>query len=297
MQDKRCAYLTMQDTEGWAIDADLAFPLMEAIGWRVEPVRWRAAAVDWDDYDAVYIGVPWDYPEEPGRFMALLTEIDQSRALLVNDLALVRWSLAKTYLRDLQRRGAAIVPSLWHDKMSPDIIQSAFAAHGTDRVIIKPVVSTNATNTYLLTRERATALESELAETFRDRPFVVQPFIANILTDGEYSLFYFNRTLSHATRKVPKPGDFRVQEEHGAELTSIEPDPALVETGASVVSLIDPTPMYARADFVRGPDGRFLVMELELIEPSMYLRMDGQAPGRFAEAFDHYVKEHRGVSA
>ena len=294
MTDKRCAYLTMQDTEGWAIDADLAFPLMAALGWQVEPVRWRTADVDWDDYDAVYIGVPWDYPQEPERFMALLTEIDQSRALLVNDMALVRWSVAKTYLRDLEDRGAAIVPSLWHDEMNPAVLESAFEAHGTDRIIVKPIVSTNATNTYLLTRERAVTLEDELAEVFRRRPFVVQPFIDNILTDGEYSLFYFNRVLSHATCKVPKPGDFRVQEEHGAALVSIEPESALVETGDSVINLVDPMPMYARADFVRGPDGRFLVMELELIEPSMYLRMDDQAPKRFAEAFDHYVKEQQG---
>ena len=297
MTGKRCAYLTMRDTEGWAIDADLAFPKMADLGWQVDAIPWRTADADWGRYDAVYIGVPWDYPQDPERFMTLLEEIDRSTALLVNDLALVRWSVAKTYRRDLEKRGAAIVPSLWHDAMSPAVLSAAFESHRTDRIIVKPVVSTNATDTYRLTRERAEALEEELETTFRDRPFVVQPFIESILNEGEYSLFYFNRELSHATRKVPRAGDFRVQEEHGADLTSLEPGQALVDTGNHVIELVEPMPMYARADFVRGPDGRFLVMELELIEPSLYLRMDSQAPARFAEAFDRYVEERQGRPA
>jgi len=90
---------------------------------------------------------------------------------------------------------------------------------------------------------------------------------------------------------VPKQGDFRVQEEHGAEVLSVQAESALIETGDRVMGLVEPIPVYARADFVRGPDGRFLVMELELIEPSMYLRMDSEAPRRFAEAFDQYVTD------
>ena len=294
--NKRLAYLTMENTDGWSIDVELAFPSLEAMGWQVDAVAWRSRKPDWNDYDAVYIGVPWDYPEDPEGFLSTLGNIDKSRALLVNDLELVRWSLAKTYLRDLEQRGAGIVPSLWRDVMNASVIEEAFDLHGTDRIIVKPVVSTNATDTYLLTRERARQLDDELQRVFADRPFVVQPFIENILTDGEYSLFYFNRDLSHATVKVPKKGDFRVQEEHGADLRAVEPEPALVETGDHVMSLVDPMPVYTRADFVRGPDGRFLVMELELIEPSMYLRMDPEAPARFAEAFNNYVEQNGGVA-
>jgi hypothetical protein len=294
--NRRLAYLTMENTDGWSIDVDLAFPPMEAMGWEVDAVRWRTEKPDWNRYDAVYIGVPWDYPEDPEGFLSTLGTIDESRALLVNDLELVRWSLAKTYLRDLEQRGADIVPSLWRDEMTPETLEEAFDLHGTGRIIVKPVVSTNATDTYLLTRERARELKDELERVFTDRPFVVQPFIESILTDGEYSLFYFNRVLSHATVKVPKKGDFRVQEEHGADLSSITPEAALVETGNHVMSLVEPMPVYTRADFVRGADGRFLVMELELIEPSMYLRMDPEAPTRFAEAFNEYVVRNGGAA-
>jgi glutathione synthase/RimK-type ligase-like ATP-grasp enzyme len=176
------------------------------------------------------------------------------------------------------------------------VLDAAFERHGSSQIIVKPVVSTNATDTYLLTRERASQLGNELAKTFAKRAFVVQPFIESIRSEGEYSLFYFNRELSHATVKVPKRGDFRVQEEYGAEVKSLQPETALVETGDHVIRLVEPMPVYARVDFVRGPDGRFLVMELELIEPSMYLRMDSGAPGRFARAFNDYVERQAGAT-
>jgi len=290
---KRCAYLTMEQTDGWSIDADLGFPPLEALGWHIDAVRWRSEAPDWNRYDAVYIGVPWDYPDDPQRFLDLLATIDASGAILVNPLALVHWSLAKTYLRDLEQGGAGIVPSLWYERMQSGLLEQAFEAHDTDRIIVKPVVSTNATHTFLLTREMARDLADTLQATFGSRPFVIQPFIENIQREGEFSLFYFNRELSHSTLKIPKRGDFRVQEEHGAEVLAVEAEPALIEAGERAMQLVMPMPAYARADFVRGPDGRFLVMELELIEPSMYLRMDPQAPRRFAAAFDAYVSLQR----
>jgi hypothetical protein len=83
-------------------------------------------------------------------------------------------------------------------------------------------------------------------------------------------------------------------EDHGAEIVAIDPEPALLDTADQVLQLVDPMPVYARADFVRGPDGRFLLMELELIEPSMYLRMDREAPQRFAEAFEEYISKMSG---
>ena len=151
------------------------------------------------------------------------------------------------------------------------------------------MISTNATDTYLIERENIPRTAIQLRDIFADRPYVMQPFIEKIQSEGEFSLFYFNNNFSHAIQKTPKRDDFRVQEEHGAEIRAVKPEPALLETADKIMQLVDPVPVYARADFVRGPDGRFLVMELELIEPSLYLRMDAEAPRRFAEAFDEYV--------
>jgi hypothetical protein len=202
----------------------------------------------------------------------------------------VRWNLRKNYLRDLEERGAAIVPSTWHEDFGDAAIESWFEAHDGDRLVIKPQVGANAMDIYVLQRPIDPAFVDSLARIFRARPFFVQPFVDAIRTDGEYSLFFLGGSLSHAIRKVPKPGDFRVQEEHGADIQPTEPEAALCEAGRLVMTLVSPAPAYARADFVRGRDGRWLLMELELVEPSLYLRMDPAAPERFARAFDAHVR-------
>ena len=281
----------MENPRDFQIDAELAFPCMPELGWRIKSIPWRSSFDTWRGLDAVYVGTPWDYPEDPERFLELLQTIVDEGVILVNDLSLVRWNLPKTYLRDLEQRGAAIVPSRWHETMSLDAITDAFDAFDSPRIIVKPVVNTNARDTFVLTPDRASALVPALDAAFCDRPFMVQPFIESIRTDGEFSLFFFDNEFSHAIRKLPKPGDFRVQEEYGSEVSVVDPDPLLLATAERVLRLVEPEPVYARVDFVCDDDGRYRIMELELIEPSMYLRMNEKAPRRFAEAFDRYVKK------
>jgi len=287
------AFLTMETIENWTVDIDLSFPYLKNLDWDVEAVDWRSDSPNWQEFDAVYIGVPWDYPTEPDRFMQVLESIDRSPATLFNDISLVCWTLAKTYLRDLEEGGAAIVPSLWFDDMNVSHVSLAFEKFATDQIIVKPIVSTNATDTYLLTRKLCAELSSELLRKFRKRPFVVQPFMDRIKTDGEYSLFYFDRSFSHAIQKIPKQGDFRVQEEYGAQILSIEPNSDLLAAGHRAITLVDPSPVYARIDFVQNDADEYLLMELELIEPSMYLRTNTLAPERFAHAIDLHVIEQQ----
>ena len=287
----------MEDSDGWSIDADLGFAPLEELGWAIEAVAWRSANIDWDDFDAVYIGTPWDYPEEPGRFLELLESIDKSRATLVNNIELVRWTIPKTYLRDLESKGVKIVPSRWHDCWSAGLVEQAFAEFGVNCLIVKPVVSSNATDTFLIDPDSLPAIKNELKATFTQRALVIQPFVENIRSEGEYSLFYFLHDFSHAICKIPREGDFRVQEERGAEIVAVVPDPALLHTANRVMNLVRPVPAYARVDFVRSDAGEFLLMELEVIEPSMYLRMDEEAPQRFAAAFDNYVSSMTGGSS
>lgn len=290
---KRCAYLTMDDPGDFVTDYDLSFEPMLALGWQVDTVAWRDTSIEWDDYDAVYICTPWDYPQHAEHFIAVLEAIERSSAILVNELSLVRWTLAKTYLRDLEECGAAIVPSLWFDDIDTPQISDWFRALGTETLVIKPDIGANAKDTYVLEKPVPDEMLKHLLETFENRPFFVQPFVANIQTEGEYALFFFSGEYSHAILKTPKSGDFRVQEEYGADIVSVDPPQQLIDTAHAVLALIDPQPVYVRADFVRGDNDQFWLMELELIEPSMYLRMDKDAPARFANAFDRHVQRVR----
>lgn len=292
MSEKRCAYLVMPDEGDFVTDYSLGIAPMEKLGWQVELVSWRNDDTDWDLFDVVYICTPWDYPKDPAAFMATLATIDRSNALLVNDIELVKWTLSKTYLRDLEERGVNIVPSLWRDNFVADELPSYFTNFAVERIIIKPVVSTNATDTFLLDSPVPQETIAILQQKFTQRGFVVQPFIENVRTEGEFSLFFLGGQYSHAILKTPKTGDFRVQEEHGSEIGSVEPEAALLRTASEDLAKVSPMPVYGRWDYVRGPDGRFLLMEMEIIEPSLYLRMDANAPQRFAAAIDACASDY-----
>jgi glutathione synthase/RimK-type ligase-like ATP-grasp enzyme len=118
---------------------------------------------------------------------------------------------------------------------------------------------------------------------------MVQPFVNAIVDEGEYSLFYFGGVYSHTILKSPKRGDFRVQEEHGGRITAVAPEHDLRETADNIVASISQL-LYARVDLVRNDSGKFLLMELELIEPALYFRMDEESPRRFATALDELMK-------
>lgn len=280
---RRCAYLTMDDFGDFVSDADLSFAPMAELGWVVDMVPWRSD-VDWGNYDLVYICTPWDYQDDVAAFIDVLQRIEDSSATLVNSLELVHWNLEKNYLRDLESRGAAIVPSLFHDHFDSSDVDGWFRAHDTGRIVVKPLVGANADHITVLQRPVAAALVKILHETYASRPFFVQPFMDSVMTEGEYSTFFFDGDFSHAILKRPGAGDFRTQEEHGADILSVTAPRALIDTAHDVVAMVEPRPVYVRADFVRDDAGDFLVMELELIEPSLYLRTDPGAAARFAKA-------------
>ncbi|MCH9694420.1 MAG: hypothetical protein K0U72_07920 [Gammaproteobacteria bacterium] len=290
MRSKRVAYLVMEDRGDFVTDYSLSFAPIRSLGWEPQPVVWRSRP-DWNAFDAVYICAPWDYPRHADEFCRVLSDIDRSSAVLLNELSIVSWNLEKTYLRDIEAHGDDIVPSLWYDDFAPEDVPAFFSQHNVDKVVIKPTIGGSAMDTFVLSNPVPVEMLRSLVKTFSGRKFVVQPFVENIRDEGEFSLFFFNGEYSHAIQKTPAAGDFRVQEEHGAHVQAVMPSDGLRDVAEQVFSHLRPQPVYGRGDWVRGPDGRYLLMELELIEPSLYLRTDSAAAARFAAAFDQRFKE------
>jgi glutathione synthase/RimK-type ligase-like ATP-grasp enzyme len=288
---KKCAYLVMDDPGDFVTDYHLSFDAMADAGWQVECVPWRNPSHDWSQYDAVYICTPWDYPDDPALFMRTLEAIEASPAHLINPISLARWSLAKTYLRDLAERGGAVVPSLWFDHFDGGQLAGWFDQLDSKRIIVKPEVGTNSQHQVVLSSPVTDEDLISLQVTYQDRPFFVQPFIDNVQSEGEYSLFFFDGVYSHAILKTPEQGDFRSQEEHGAEVRSADATAEQIDAAEKLLSLVEPQPTYVRVDLVRDDNDNYLLMELELIEPSLYLRTDSDSSARFARAFDQKVQE------
>jgi len=287
---RRCAFLTLEDPTGFFIYDQLAVPPLRDLGWQTQQIPWTRRDVDWGDFEAVVIRSTWDYQSDPKRFLRTLDAIESSGATLLNPAATCRWNMEKTYLRRLARRGVPIIPSRWPERLDTQLVRESFPILAADAVVVKPIIGANADDTFVLRLDEPVGW-SEALRVFADRPAIVQPFIESIRDTGEYSLFYFGGDYSHAVLKTPKRGDFRVQEEHGGRIRSVEPDEAMRRIGQTAIDAIDTELLYARVDLVVMPDGSPALIEIELIEPSLYFNYDDDAPVRFAEAL------HRMLSA
>lgn len=286
---KKVAFLTMDNLDGFVSYDDLLIEPLNKIGWTVEKVSWRKVNVNWNEFNAVIVRSTWDYQTDHLKFLKVLEEIDRSNAHLENSLPVLKWNMNKSYLRDLERVGVLIPQTLWKKNFDAKDINKYFDLLNTDEIIIKPNISGNADNTFRIKRDNILQNIPHLEEVFSHRDFMVQPFIQNIIDEGEYSLFYFGGEYSHSILKKPKEKDFRVQEEHGGILKSINPSKHLLETAKTILDKIEPLPLYARIDLVRTNANQFALMELELIEPSLYFNMDKESTQRFAKAFNNWM--------
>ena len=283
-----CAFLTMDDADAFVVyDREAVAPLA-ALGWTVDEVPWRSGA-DWSRWDAVVVRSPWDYHDAPAEFFDVLEDIDR-QTRLENPLPVMRWNLIKTYLRDLDAAGVPTVPTLWADGLTADLI--ADAARQWGETVAKPQVSANADGTFRLAgavpgggADDPETWDEPLA-ALADRPCMVQPFLRSVVEEGEFSVFAFGGEVSHAILKTPARGDFRVQEEHGGRIRSVSPgDDLLAVTEAALAAVPWTRPLlYARVDAVRLDDGSLAVIELELIEPSLYFPYGPGSAERFAAA-------------
>lgn len=287
---RRCAFLTMESLDGFVSDDELLLGPLSDRGWDVEMVPWRRPDVEWGRYDAVLVRTTWDYVEAPRRFLRTLQAIERSPALLYNPLELVRWNLEKTYLRDLEARGVEVVPTVWGRKLTRKAIRRIHRELDTEEVVVKPTIGANASRLHRLGPGSGPRAADRAVRALGDRAYLAQPFMPRVVEEGEHSLFYFAGDHSHSVLKTPRGRDFRVQEEHGGRIRPTDAGPELLEAGADAIAAVDPTPLYARVDLVRRRAGGFALMELELVEPALYFRMDAGAPERFVRAFRQTVE-------
>jgi hypothetical protein len=276
----------MENLDDFVSYDQLLFEPLKKYGWRVETVSWRRKNILWDQFEAVIVRSPWDYHHDPDAFIKTLEKIDASKAHLENSLRLMRWNMEKYYLRDLQTRGISTVPTRWLPQFSISKIHSCFEFFDAGRIVIKPVVEAGSDDTFWVTPQTSKDKLQSLQELFAHRPFM-----ENITREGEFSFFYFDGSYSHTVLKTPESGDFRVQEEHGGRLQSVQAGESLKQAGRKIIQALPEIPLYARVDVVRTEGNHFALMELELIEPSLYFNMDAKSPRRFASAFNRRMEK------
>ncbi|MBI4881435.1 MAG: hypothetical protein HY812_17500 [Planctomycetes bacterium] len=294
-QQKRCVFLSTDRLDGFVCDDELALEPLHSLGWAVESLPWRAANADWGRFDAVVIRSTWDYQHDPEAFLAALERVAASGALLLNPLDLVRWNLHKSYLRDLAAAGIPIVPTVFGRAPDGARLRALFDELSCDEIVLKPTISANAGGTLRLARGAPASAQESAAAAFAGREFMAQPFLQSVVEEGEFSAVFLGGEHSHSLVKRPRAGDFRVQEEHGGSIAPVHRHDVAV-AAARVLRALPSTPLYARPDFARDASGDLLLMELELIEPALYFRIDPEAPVRFARALDARAAARRPTS-
>jgi glutathione synthase/RimK-type ligase-like ATP-grasp enzyme len=238
----------------------------EAQGFQASPAVWSDPNIDWNQFDVALIRSTWDYLDASELFLNVLSKIESSSCRLFNPLSAVRWNMDKHYLLDLEKRGAPIIPTYLASHVKLGTLHKLFVENQWQTVILKPTVGLGGSNTYRVPLDK---LENTLTKLRVNQPlseYLIQPFIENIITEGEWSFIYFNRQLSHVLLKKPAPNDYRVQGIYGGTIQSSEPQPHDLLQAEAVLDRLPLDILYARLDFVRV-GGQMSVMEVELIEP------------------------------
>lgn len=261
----------------------LVCSFLQTLGVKTQAVIWDAPDVAWDRYQAVVVRSCWDYHLHPDSFISWLNDLERLQVPLWNPAPILHWNLHKTYLRDLQAQGIAIPPTCWLERGCEAKLATIFADHGWKEAVIKPAISATAYHTWRTTCEQAGQDQPRFAALLQHSDALVQQFMDPVVTYGEWSFIFFQKQYSHAVLKKAKPGDFRVQDDFGGTVEVLSPGLGLIEQAQQIVDCISSPLLFARVDGVEL-DGRFVLMELELIEPFLFLKSDPHAVERFARA-------------
>ncbi len=256
---------------------------LEARGLRVARVAWSNAEFDWSRTSAAVFRSTWDYFERFAEFSAWMDRVEKTTQLF-NAPELVRWNVDKHYLRDLAAHGVNVPVTQFIERGEATTLNEAIAANGWTEAILKPVVSGAARHTYRLNAANLDAHEPVLLELLREEAMMVQPFLGSVMTQGELSLMVIGGRCTHAVRKIAKPGDFRVQDDHGGTVQPHTPTADEIAFAEHAVAACPQMPLYARVDAVRDDSGALSLMELELVEPELFFRFHPPAADALAAA-------------
>jgi glutathione synthase/RimK-type ligase-like ATP-grasp enzyme len=252
-----------------------AEPLRSA-GFAVEGRSWPDAA-DLTSFDLVLPLLVWGYPFAPEKWAAAVRHWEGEGVRLQNPASVLRWNADKAYLGMLSERGAPVVPTIFAERLTLAELEDAADAFGTDQLVAKPRISSSGWQT--IRWSPGSSLEGGPTGAA-----MIQPYLKEIETGGEVSLFYFGGRYSHAVSKQPQPGEFRVQPEFQGIIRALQPAPQELEAAERILAAVEERLLYARVDLVRGIAGEPQLIELELIEPDLYLGYDPGEGAAFAAA-------------
>lgn len=290
---KKIALATSDEFADLTPEDKLLASCLRDVGYDASPLVWNEPSQNLTKFSAVVIRSCWDYHKNASAFLGWIDNLEKASVHVLNSPSILRWNLEKTYLLDLAERGAAIPPTLWFEKGEVGSLADTLAETGWGKAVLKPTISATAWRTFVVTRENAREMQAEHDDLLRAGGVMIQKFIEEVQTRGEWSFVFFDKKFSHAVLKRARDGDFRVQNNFGGSVESnLEAPSGLIDQARRIIESIDQELLYARVDGVEM-EGELCLMELELIEPVLFLDSDRSAAQAFAAAIDRSLGSNR----
>lgn len=256
---------------------------LERLGLRVLRRAWSRTDWDWRQTKLAIFRSTWDYAHQLPAFLKWLETVS-TQTHLINSLKMIRWNLDKHYLLDLKHAGVHTVPTYFAEKGSKASLQELALKFNWKSFVFKPVISAGARQTYRGSLNEIDLSEKIWKDLLNQESMMLQPFQPSITQEGEISLIFIGGVFSHAIRKVPKSGDFRVQDDHGGTVYAYHASVEEIAFGTHAIQACDPHPLYARVDCIRDTAWQLAIMELELLEPELFLRFHPPSADALAQA-------------
>jgi glutathione synthase/RimK-type ligase-like ATP-grasp enzyme len=248
-----------------------------------EPLVWDNDSQNIDDFDCCVIRSCWDYHLRHEEFLNWIRKVEAQGVTLWNPAHVIEWNMDKVYLRELEQRGVPIPPAAWFARGDNANLLDVLEDRGWNQAVVKPTISATAYRTWVTSREEAQSHQRRFEELLNESGVMVQQFVEEVTTRGEWSLMFFANEYSHAVLKRAKAGDFRVQDDFGGYIEHVTPPSDLIEQAKRIIDLVGEELLYTRVDGI-DVNGELRLMELELIEPVLFLGENNAAPKRFADA-------------
>jgi glutathione synthase/RimK-type ligase-like ATP-grasp enzyme len=259
------------------IDAPFVAALQDR-GARLHAPRWYDETVDWSSFDVAVVRTAWDYPGRRDEFVAWAERASAATSLW-NPAEVLRWNTHKSYLIELEERGAPVVPTAWLARGDRVDLAALLTSRGWSRAVVKPAVAAGSDG--LLRVEPSDGEGHAAAQRHLDRllgagDVMVQPYLPSIERDGEVSVVLVDGAVTHVVRKTPAAGEFRIQEQFGGRYERLELDGDGAEPAALSRWILEASGhsfLYARVDLLRDENGAWQLAELEVTEPDLYLAL------------------------
>ncbi|KKS96043.1 MAG: hypothetical protein UV73_C0012G0071 [Candidatus Gottesmanbacteria bacterium GW2011_GWA2_43_14] len=283
----KIAFITFRDVPALNPGDKLLVKPVESLGHQVFAVPWDRKATDWSSFDAVIPRSCWNYHLKFADFLSWLNSVSRSGPKILNPLEIIRWNAYKTYLFDLEKKGVEIIPSVLVKKNSPSIPEDIFYKFKSEELVIKPTVGASAFNIISVKKSELKYKLKDLDRVLRHSDCLIQPLFEEIY-GGEISMVFIDKEFSHAVIKRPRKNEFRVQIELGGTEKPVKLPGEVINAGKKIIDNVAGDLLYARVDGLINK-GRFILMELELIEPYLFVEFHPPSAFRFAEALNRLI--------